>query len=197
MAQTLQCRRRIIKISECRKTLSERPVSADPEAVRQALEAGPHTNTRRLSASWPLRIPPCIGKLSNSGMAKSAVPHELIQERARNQVDVSHQLLDQRFCDRKIKPIFTNDQKWIFSRNLDYRNQWLNPGKFPELVVRHGRFEHKMMLCVYWNFEDLINFELVKDGCAINAILYSQQLDRSDLKEFGCGQSKTDPPRAG
>ena len=34
------------------------------------------------------------------------------------------------------------------------------------------------MLCVWWNFEGVIHFELVPEGLAINADLYSQQLER-------------------
>ena len=34
------------------------------------------------------------------------------------------------------------------------------------------------MLCIWWNFQGVIHFELVPNGCSINAELYSQQLDR-------------------
>jgi histone-lysine N-methyltransferase SETMAR len=34
------------------------------------------------------------------------------------------------------------------------------------------------MLCVWWNFEGVVHFELVPNGKAINAELYCQQLDR-------------------
>ena len=41
------------------------------------------------------------------------------------------------------------------------------------------------MLCVWWNFEGVVHFELVQNGQAINAELYCQQLDRvyEKLKE--------------
>ena len=34
------------------------------------------------------------------------------------------------------------------------------------------------MICVWWNYEDVLHFELVPDGRAVDAELYCQQLDR-------------------
>jgi Transposase (partial DDE domain) len=45
-------------------------------------------------------------------------------------------------------------------------------------VVKQKSFERKVMLCIWWNFEGVIHFELVPEGLAINAQLYSQQLER-------------------
>ena len=45
-------------------------------------------------------------------------------------------------------------------------------------MVKQKSFERKAMLCVWWNFEGVIHFELVPEGLAINAELYSQQLER-------------------
>ena len=44
--------------------------------------------------------------------------------------------------------------------------------------VKQGRFDCKVMLCVWWNFEGVIHFELVPEGRTVNANLYTQQLDR-------------------
>lgn len=44
--------------------------------------------------------------------------------------------------------------------------------------MKRGRFDKKVMLCVWWNFQGVIHYELLPDGFSINAELYSQQLDR-------------------
>jgi histone-lysine N-methyltransferase SETMAR len=38
--------------------------------------------------------------------------------------------------------------------------------------------EKKVMLCVWWNVDGVVHFELVPDGRAVNAELYSEQLER-------------------
>ena len=47
-----------------------------------------------------------------------------------------------------------------------------------EPVPKRDRFSRKAMLCVWWNFEGIIHFELVPNNRAIDAELYSAQLDR-------------------
>ena len=58
------------------------------------------------------------------------------------------------------------------------RNQWLNTGNLPRPVAQHDRFEHKVLLCVWPNYEGPIHFELVPSGHGITAQLYSEQLER-------------------
>lgn len=69
----------------------------------------------------------------------------------------------------------------VYYRNPDTRKQWLDPddpGQPANPVVKQKSFESKVMLCVWWNFQGVIHFELVPEGRAINAELYSQQLER-------------------
>jgi len=50
-------------------------------------------------------------------------------------------------------------------------------GKPAKSVVKRGRFEKKVILCMWWNFEGVDNFELTPDGQAIDSDMYSAQLD--------------------
>jgi histone-lysine N-methyltransferase SETMAR len=47
-------------------------------------------------------------------------------------------------------------------------------------VAKRQRFEKKkkVLLCVWWNYEGLIYYELVPDGRKMNAEVYSQQLEK-------------------
>jgi histone-lysine N-methyltransferase SETMAR len=45
-------------------------------------------------------------------------------------------------------------------------------------VAKRERFENKDLLCVWWNYEGLIYYEVVPDGRMINAEVYSQQLEK-------------------
>lgn len=160
---------------------SGRPSMVDSEIVRQAVEATPNTSTRRLSNELGASKSTMHRKLIELGKVNRrcrVVPHELTAAQAQRRVDVCRELLKEGLDGRQIKRIVTCDEKWIFFRNPNTNNQWLDPSTLPKPVVKHGRFEHKVMLCVWWNFEGVIHFELVPDGRAINAEFYSQQLDR-------------------
>jgi histone-lysine N-methyltransferase SETMAR len=68
-------------------------------------------------------------------------------------------------------------RRWVIS-SPDKQNQWFDPGQVVKPAAKRDRFSRKTMLRVWWNFEGVIHFELVPNNCAIDAELYSAQLDR-------------------
>jgi hypothetical protein len=46
------------------------------------------------------------------------------------------------------------------------------------LVAKREHFEKKVHLCIWWNCEGLIYYELLPDGHTINTEVYSQQLEK-------------------
>jgi histone-lysine N-methyltransferase SETMAR len=76
------------------------------------------------------------------------------------------------------KRIVTRDEKWIYFKNPALQKQWLVKGQLPVPVARRERFEKKVLLCVWRNYEGLIYYELVPDGRTINAEVCSQQLEK-------------------
>lgn len=92
--------------------------------------------------------------------------------------DVCKQLLALPKDDRFIRRIVTCDEKWIYLNNPDMAKQWLDIRQLPEPVVKRGRFESKVLLCVWWNYEGLVYFETVPDGRTITAEIYCGQLTR-------------------
>ena len=117
-------------------------------------------------------------KLGKINRRCRVVPHELTPAQAEQRVNLCRQLLKNPKDERFIKRIVTSDEKWIYFRNPDTTNQWLHAGQLPEPVVRRGRFEHKVLLCVWWNYEGPIHYEFVPDGHGVNAELYCSQLER-------------------
>ncbi len=105
-------------------------------------------------------------------------PHELTEAQAIRCVEVCRQLLDNPLDDRFWKRIVTCDKKWVFLVNRDRSKRWVPRDQNPPPVARKDRFRKKVMLCVWWNFDGVGHFELVPDGRAVNAELYSEQLER-------------------
>ena len=59
---------------------------------------------------------------------------------------------------------------------LTPRNSGMVPVNVPKTSLKN-RFGPKVMLCVWWNFEGVIHWEFVPNGRAVDADLYSQQLE--------------------
>ena len=70
----------------------------------------------------------------------------------------------------------------ICRKAANSENVWMiKPAAQPtvQVIAKQDRFAQKVvMLCVWWNFEGIINhFELVQNGAVDAAALYSEQLD--------------------
>lgn len=160
---------------------SGRPVEVDSDALREAVNANPGTSTRRLSDELGVSHMTAARHLHRIGKVHRScrvVPHDLSAAQAQRRVEACIQLRTNPNDERFLKRIVTGDEKWVYYRNPDMRKQWLDPGQPANPVVKQKSFERKVMLCVWWNFEGVVHFELVPEGLAINAELYSQQLER-------------------
>jgi histone-lysine N-methyltransferase SETMAR len=54
----------------------------------------------------------------------------------------------------------------------------VDKGQLPVPGAKREPFAKQVLLCVWWNYEGLIYYELVPDGRTINAEIYSQQLEK-------------------
>ena len=163
-----------------RREGSGRPSIVDHEALRAAVEANPSTTTRQLSRDLGPSQPTIVrhlGLINKVNKRCREVPHELTPDQAQRRVEICKTLLSNPLDERFFKRIVTCDEKWIYFKNENDSNQWLDQSQ-PALPVVRRRFEKKVMICVWWNFKGIIHFELVKDGQAVNSQLYSQQLER-------------------
>ena len=163
------------------KQRSGRPSTTDNEVLRELIEANPSTSTRRLSGETGVSQSTIVRHLHELGKVNRRcreVPHELNEKQAERRVEVCRQLLQNPRDERFIRRIVTCDEKWIYFSNPNKENQWLDPGQMAKPVAKRDRFSKKVMLCVWWNYEGIIYFELTPNNIAINSELYSEQLKR-------------------
>ena len=164
------------------KPRSGRPSTVNNEALRELnFEQQPGSSTRGLSAELGASKDTVLRHLHQLGFANKRpreIPHELTDQQAQRRVTLCKQLLSNPRDLHFWRRIVTGGEKWIFFRNPDKMNQWIQCGQPAEPVVKQGRFEHKVMLCIWWNFEGPVHWELVPDGRAVNGNLYAEQLDR-------------------
>lgn len=164
-----------------RKEGSGRKYSTDNVAILAAVEAEPTKSCRKLAEELQTSKSNIFNHLHQLGKVSRRcreVPHELTPELAKRRVSVCQELLNNPNDFRFIKRIVTADEKWIYYRYSDNRNQWINKGSSSHPVVRRERFEKKALLCCWWNIDGIIHFEVIPDGRTINAEIYSNQLQR-------------------
>nr|KAF6369424.1 hypothetical protein mMyoMyo1_010762 [Myotis myotis] len=72
--------------------------------------------------------------------------------------------------------IVTGDEKWIYFENPKCTKSWVDPGRPSTSTARPNRFGKKTMLCVWWDQEDVVYYELLKPGETMNTDRYRQQI---------------------
>ncbi|GFW92027.1 mariner Mos1 transposase [Trichonephila clavipes] len=72
--------------------------------------------------------------------------------------------------------IVTGDEKWIYFENPKRNQSYVDPGQPSKSTARPNRFSRKTMLCIFWDQEGPIYYELLKPGETINTVRYKQQL---------------------
>jgi len=65
--------------------------------------------------------------------------------------------------------IVTGDEKWIYFQNPKRKKFWVDPAQPSISSSRSNRFGRKTMLCVWWDQEGVIYYELLKSGEIVNA----------------------------
>jgi histone-lysine N-methyltransferase SETMAR len=168
-----------------RKKGSGRPSKAKTDVISDIVKQNPITTVRKVANELSIPKSTVFDHFKKLGLANKRcreVPHELNLEQCQKRVEICKKLLENPQSFRFFKRIVTCDEKWIYFRNLNSSNQWLPQGEPGLSVVKRGQFDQKAMICVWWNYEGVIHFEIVPNGRSINAALYSDQLERMYAK---------------
>ncbi|CAM4819728.1 unnamed protein product, partial [Rotaria magnacalcarata] len=163
------------------KPRSGRPSILDEEDLRAALEDEPSSNTRDLTDKLGVAQRTVVNYLHKFDFVYKKPrqdPYELTESQAIRRIEVCRQLLDNPLNDRFWKRIVTCDEKWVFLFNRNRSRRWVPRDQNPPSVARQDHFAKKVMLRVWWNVDGVVHFELVPDGRAVDAELYSEQLER-------------------
>ena len=161
---------------------SGRPSTLENDDLQSALEDEPSSNSRELASilgvSSHQTVLNHLHQMDFVHKKPRQDPHELTEAQAKRRVEVCRQLLQNPLDDRFWKRIVTSDEKWIYLVNHNRQKRWVLRGQDPPSVPRQDQFGRKVMICVWWNFEGVLHFELVPNGSAVDSKLYCQQLDR-------------------
>uniref|UniRef100_G1Q736 Mos1 transposase HTH domain-containing protein n=1 Tax=Myotis lucifugus TaxID=59463 RepID=G1Q736_MYOLU len=110
-----------------------------------------------------------MGKILKEG---KWVPHQLNERQMENQKVISKMLLQQHERKSFLHQIVTGDENWIYFENPKCTKSWVDLGQPSTLTARPNRFGKKTMLCVSWDQEGAVYYELLKPGETVNTDYY-------------------------
>lgn len=72
----------------------------------------------------------------------------------------------------------TGDEKWIYFDNPKRKKSWVDPGQPSASKPKRNIHGHKTLLCVWWDQEGVLYYELLGPNETVTADRYKQQLCR-------------------
>ncbi len=160
---------------------SGRPTEVDIDALRNLVEADPKLSSRELATTLGTSHTTVLNHLHEMGKVNKCgvwVPHQLSPDQLLMRTTTCTSLLARLEVDPFLRRIIKGDEKWVLYVNVERKRQWLNPGQEPVPTPKPGLHPKKVLLCVWWDMEGVVYFELLDMGQTINADVYCQQLDR-------------------
>lgn len=165
---------------------SGRPSVLNNDCLNALLLENPRQSTRELAEKMECDHSTIVRHLKAMGSVQKLgvwVPHELSQYNKDCRVITCASLLARYHLARQqhqsfLSRIITGDEKWCLYINFKRRKEWLSPDKQATPRVKQDLHPRKTMLCVWWNQEGVVYYEILPRNQTITAELYCEQLRR-------------------
>lgn len=89
---------------------------------------------------------------------------------------MSEMLLQRQKIKKFLHRIVTGDEKWIHYDNPKRPKAWVKQGKPSPSMTKRNIHGSKILLCIWWDQEGLVYYELLQPNQIITAERYKQQL---------------------
>ncbi len=160
---------------------SGRPVVENCDKIAELIERDRHSSSRSIGQELGMSHQTVINHLKKLGFKKKLdvwVPHDLTQKNIFARMDACESLLNRNKIDPFLKRMVTGDEKWVTYDNVKRKRSWSKSGEAAQTVAKPGLTARKVLLCVWWDWQGIIHYELLPYGQTLNSDLYCQQLDR-------------------
>jgi [histone H3]-lysine36 N-dimethyltransferase SETMAR len=159
---------------------SGRPPVVNLDELRQLIEEDPRQTTRCLAEQFECcksTIENALHALGKSWRYGLWIPHELTPHLKQLRADICDSLLLASSSEDWLRHVVTGDEKWVVYVNHSRKRQWLGPGETGVPTPKTDRFEKKVMIACWWNFNGILHWDILPPGTTMNSAVYCEQLD--------------------
>lgn len=158
-------RPKTFKDAELEALLDEDPCQTEKELSEQL-------NVTHQCVSQRLHALGLVQKLGNW------LPHELKERDIERRKTICELLLQRQQRKDFLHRIITGDEKWIRYDNPKRKPAWVKPGEPGPSTPKANIHGSKVMLCIWWDQQGVVYYELLKQGETITGEVYRRQLIR-------------------
>ena len=104
------------------------------------------------------------------------VPYQLKESHIRQRFDICDLLIKH----NKNSPFLKqwNGKKWICYNNIQRKRSWCKSEEAAQTSSKADKHQKKVMLCVWWDYQGIIYFEILSSRQRINFDIYINQLTK-------------------
>ena len=159
---------------------SGRPLQSNIERIKILIEDNPPFTTPELSImlgcnqSTIDRHLHDIGKVNKLGIWLS---YQLTSDNIQQTITICNFLLSKRHRHRFLQQIITGDEEWLLYIDYTLKRQWINPENLSEPEPKNDLHPKLAMLSIWWDFQEIVYWELLPRNTTIGAKLYCQQFE--------------------
>lgn len=163
-----------------------RPSEFDEELLKEHLKEDGRQTSRELAQKMNCDHQTILNHLHKMGFSQKLgawVPHVLTERNKEKRLQLAAQHLARHRAtrghrDRFLYRIVTGDEKWCFYVNMKHRKEWTTPGLTPKPRVKPDLHPKKTMICVWWDCEGPVHWEMLENNRTVDRNLYVAQLHR-------------------
>ncbi|GFV28972.1 mariner Mos1 transposase [Trichonephila clavipes] len=109
------------------------------------------------------------------------VHHQLTPKNMMDRISICKTLVKRNEIDPFLIRMVTGNKKWITYDNFVRKQSSSKHGEDAQTVAKPGLTARKVLLCIWWDWKEIIYYELLPYGQTLNSDTYCQQLDRLKL----------------
>lgn len=163
-----------------------RPAELDEARLKSLLEEDSRQTQNELAAKMECDQGTISRHLASMGFVQKLgfwVPHELTEKNKETRLMVAAQHLARHRAtrghnDRFLHRIVTGDEKWCLYAKMKPKADWVPRGSAAKPRIKEDLHPKKVMLCVWWDWEGPLHWELLEDKQTVTSDLYIAQLHR-------------------
>lgn len=162
------------------KERSGRPTEVDRDELLSVVQDNRRISSRQIAAHIGCSKSAVEAILRDLGFHKKFgqwIPHHLTPDQREQRISICYSHLLNPINDY-LRQIITGDEKWVLYANHSRKRQWVRNGEEPEAEVKVDPHQRKVMLCIFWDMEGILFWELLPPNTTVTAEVFCNQLEK-------------------
>ena len=160
------------------------PSITDTDLIKAYLDENPRSSVREIADTLNIPRTTIHDHLMKLGSYEVLVSHQLTESNFLNRISTCNLLIQHNNREPFLKKLITGDECWILYDNTAHKRSWSSRDKCPPTVTRPGLHPKKVLLSIWWNWKDILYYELLPERQTIKLLI----CDNGFLKFFELGE---------